>query len=76
MNGRQVLTSNASIVRYSDTAKVIKCNGSHLTGTPSSVLIVTVILRHWIGIIAIDVVRCGRILQKEEKKHAYSFSKH
>lgn len=52
-----LLTSDAGVVGDSHAAKTIECDGGHFTGASGAVLIVPIILRHWIRIVAIDVVR-------------------
>lgn len=58
-----ILTANACIVCNADTAKTVKCNGSHFASASGTVFIITIILGHWIRVIAVNVVRCFRILE-------------
>lgn len=77
----QVLTTDAGIVGDTDTAVLVEGDGRDLTGAPRTVLVVTVIAWHRIGIVAIDVVRRVRILcsvgkEKRKNEKAYQQQHH
>lgn len=59
----KILTANACIVCNSNTAKTVKCNSSYFTSTASTMLIITIILGHWIRVVAVDIVWCIWILE-------------
>lgn len=74
-----IQTSNAGIIGHPDSAEIVESHTSHLPGTPGAVFVVAIVLRHRIRVIAVNVVRSGRILfcvrhpeeqqtQREEKK--------
>ncbi len=50
-------SSDARVEGDADPADAVVGRGGHLPGTPSSVFIVAVVLRHWVVVIAVDVGR-------------------
>ena len=59
----QTVTSNTGVVCHPDSAVVVKCNRSNLSGAARAVFVVAVVARHGIIIVVVDVCTRLRILQ-------------
>jgi prophage tail gpP-like protein len=66
------LTSYTRVVGDSDAAVAVKGHSGHLAGTSRSVLVVTVVTRHRVIVIIIDVSAGVLILQQTDRRSARS----